>query len=381
MKLSGDWIDAPATQAVCTALTGAGHQVFFVGGCVRNALLGVPVDDIDMATDAAPDAVMRLARDAGLKPVPTGIDHGTITVVSEGKPHEVTTFREDVDTFGRHAEVAFGSDLEADAKRRDFTMNALYASPDGTVIDPLGGMGDLAARRVRFIGDAEARITEDYLRILRFFRFHAHYGDPESGLDRQALAACAANLDGLDGLSRERVGAEMRKLLSAPDPAPAVAAMQTAGVLTRVLPGSEARALAPLVHLEDETTTPPDAMRRLAALGGAEVPERLRLSRAEAKRLAHLREAGTGSMGAGELGYRYGQDTGRDALLLRAAMSGHAPDPGELSALERGAQARFPVKANDLKPDYTGPALGQRLRELESRWIASGFTLTRADML
>jgi poly(A) polymerase len=381
MKIAGDWITAPATQAVCTALEDAGHAVFFVGGCVRNALMGVPVDDIDMATDAPPDDVMRLAEAAGLKPVPTGIDHGTVTVVSDGKPHEVTTFREDVDTFGRHAEVAFGSDLQADARRRDFTMNALYAQPDGKVIDPLGGMDDLAARRVRFIGDAAARIAEDYLRILRFFRFHAHYGDPASGLDADALAACAANLDGLDGLSRERVGAEMRKLLSAPDPAPAAAAMQAAGVLAIVLPGADTRALAPLVHLEDRTTTPPDAIRRLAALGGADVAERLRLSRAEAKRLARLAEAGASGMGAAELGYRAGREAGRDALLIRAALAGDTLGPGDLDALERGAQARFPVTAADLKPDYTGPALGQRLRALEARWIASGFTLTREDLL
>lgn len=381
MKLSGDWIHAPATQAVCTALTAAGYQVFFVGGCVRNAIMGLPVGDIDMATDAPPDAVMRQAQKAGLKPVPTGIDHGTVTVVSDGKPHEVTTFREDVDTFGRHAEVAFGADLAADARRRDFTMNALYAQPDGTVIDPLRGMEDLQARRVRFIGDAAARITEDYLRILRFFRFHAQYGDPQAGLDPDAVAACAAHLDGLAQLSRERVGAEMRKLLAAPDPAPAVAAMQVAGVLMAILPGADVGALAPLVHLEAETATAPDAMRRLAALGGEDVATRLRLSRADAKRLSQLREACTGGMGAAELGYRLGYEMGRDALLLRAALSGHAPDPDGIKALERGAKTQFPVQANDLKPEYTGPALGQRLREIEARWIASGFSLTREDLL
>ncbi len=381
MKLSGDWIDSGATQAVCTALTGAGHQVFFVGGCVRNALMGVPVGDIDIATDAPPGAVMRLAQEAGLKPVPTGIDHGTVTVISDGKPHEVTTFREDVDTFGRHAEVAFSADLEADARRRDFTMNALYAAPDGTVIDPLGGMDDLQARRVRFIGDAGARIAEDYLRILRFFRFHAQYGDPAAGLDRDALAACAANLDGLSQLSRERVGAEMRKLLAAPDPAPSVAAMQAAGVLTAILPGAVADALAPLVYLEAETATAPASMRRLAALGGEDVTERLRLSRAEAKRLLHLRDACTGDMDAGELGYRYGAETARDVLLLRAALAGHRLALDDLAAVERGAEAHFPVKANDLKPDYTGPALGQRLRELEAQWITSDFSLTREDLL
>jgi poly(A) polymerase len=381
MKLSGNWVTAPATQAVCAALTKAGHQALFVGGCVRNALLGVPVGDIDIATDALPQAVMQLATDAGLKPVPTGIDHGTVTVVSEGKPHEVTTFREDVDTFGRHAQVAFGTDLHADARRRDFTMNALYARPDGTVIDPLGGIDDLVARRVRFIGDGATRIKEDYLRILRFFRFHACYGDAGAGLDPDALAACASHLDGLAGLSRERVGAEMRKLLAAPDPAPAVAAMQRAGVLSTILPGADARPLAPLVHLESETNTAPNALRRLAALGGEDTPGRLRLSRAEARRLTLLRDGASSTMPPAEIGYRYGATDGIDMLLLRAALLDTPLDPIASDILERGANAKFPVKPADLMPDYTGPALGQKLQELEDRWIASGFTLSREELL
>jgi len=381
MKLSGNWITAPATQAVCAALTEAGHQALFVGGCVRNALLGVPVGDIDIATDALPQAVMQLATDAGLKPVPTGIDHGTVTVVSDGKPHEVTTFREDVDTFGRHAQVAFGTDLHADARRRDFTMNALYARPDGTVIDPLGGIDDLTARRVRFIGDGAIRIKEDYLRILRFFRFHACYGDAGAGLDPDALAACASHLDGLAGLSRERVGAEMRKLLAAPDPVPSVAAMQTAGVLWAILPGADARPLAPLVHLESETNTAPNALRRLVALGGEDISDRLRLSRAEARRLTLLRDGATTTMPPAELGYRYGATDGMDVLLLRAALLDVPLDPKAPDILERGANATFPIKPADLMPDYTGPALGQRLQELEDRWIASGFTLSREDLL
>jgi poly(A) polymerase len=381
MKLSGDWVTAPATQAVCAALTKAGHQALFVGGCVRNALLGVPVGDIDIATDALPQAVMQLATDAGLKPVPTGIDHGTVTVVSEGKPHEVTTFREDVDTFGRHAQVAFGTDLHADARRRDFTMNALYARPDGTVIDPLGGIDDLIARRVRFIGDGATRIKEDYLRILRFFRFHACYGDAGAGLDPDALAACAAHLDGLAGLSRERVGAEMRKLLAAPDPAPAVAAMQRAGVLSAILPGADARPLAPLIHLESETNTAPSALRRLAALGGEDTPGRLRLSRTEARRLTLLRDGASSAMPPAEIGYRYGATDGMDMLLLRAALLDTPLDPIASDILERGANAKFPVKPADLMPDYTGPALGQKLQELEDRWIASGFTLSREELL
>ena len=177
--------------------------------------------------------------------MPTGLAHGTVTVVAGGRPFEVTTFRRDVETFGRRAVVAFSTDLRDDAARRDFTMNALYVRPDGTVVDPLGGLPDLRAGRVRFVGDGAARIAEDYLRILRFFRFHAWYGDPAAGLDPDGLAACAALQDGLARLSRERVGAEVTKLLAAPDPAPAVGPMAAAGILARVLPGADAAALAP----------------------------------------------------------------------------------------------------------------------------------------
>lgn len=359
----------------------AGYQALFVGGCVRNTLLGAPVGDIDIATDALPGQVMELASSAGLKPVPTGIDHGTITVVSGHIPHEVTTFREDIETFGRHANVAFGGDIIADARRRDFTMNALYARPDGTVLDPLGGLDDLKARHVRFIEDPAKRIQEDYLRILRFFRFHAWYGDPDGGLDGDGLAACAMHLDGLAGLSRERVGGEMRKLLGAPDPAPSVAAMRTAGVLSSVLPGADDRALGPLAHLESVTDTAPDAIRRLAALGGEDVANRLRLSKAETRRLAQLHEAATGTMGASELGYRHGASDGLDILLLRAALFEQPLAPGAKDDLAQGAAARFPVKAVDLMPDFSGAALGARLAELEQRWIVSGFRLGRDDLV
>ena len=195
-----------------------GAQALFVGGCVRNTLLGAPVADIDIATDALPERVMDLSAKAGLKAVPTGIDHGTVTVVSEGVPHEITTFRRDVETDGRRAVVVFSKDVAEDAARRDFTMNALYATPDGEIVDPLNGLPDLEARRVRFIGTASHRIQEDHLRSLRFFRFHAWYGDPAGGMDAEALAAIAENLEGLSVLSRERIGAEMLKLLSAQIP-------------------------------------------------------------------------------------------------------------------------------------------------------------------
>jgi poly(A) polymerase len=200
--------DPPATQALCAAVLAGGYRIFFVGGCVRNAVLGEPVGDLDLATDALPEQVIRLAEAAGFKAIPTGIDHGTVTVLADGVPHEITTFRHDVQTDGRHAVVAYSTDLAQDAARRDFTMNALYADPAGEVIDPLGGLPDLLARRLRFVGDPVQRIGEDYLRILRFFRFSATYGDPALGMDVDALAACAELADGIDGLSRERIGAE-----------------------------------------------------------------------------------------------------------------------------------------------------------------------------
>ena len=217
MKIAGEWIEAAHVQQVLHMLTDAGHQAFLVGGCVRNALLGQPVADIDISTDAMPERVVALAGATGLKAVPTGIEHGTITVVAEGVGHEITTFRRDVETDGRRAVVAFSTRIEDDAARRDFTMNALYADATGAVVDPMGGLADLWARRVRFVGDADERIREDLLRILRLFRFHAWYGDPEEGLDADGLAACAANSAGIETLSRERIGHEMRRLLAAPD--------------------------------------------------------------------------------------------------------------------------------------------------------------------
>lgn len=380
MRLETGWLRDPATVRVMTALAEGGARAWFVGGCVRDGLLGREAGDIDIATDAEPRRVMAIAKDAGIRCVPTGEAHGTVTLVSGHRPFEVTTLRRDVETDGRRATVAYTGRLEEDAHRRDFTINALYAQRDGAVIDPTGeGEADLAARRLRFIGDPHDRIREDYLRILRFFRFHAWYADPEGGIDAAGLAASAEMADGLARLSRERVGAEMRKLLAAPDPAPAVAAMAQAGVLGRVLPGAEARLLPVLIAFEGGLA--PDPMRRLAALGGEAPAERLRLSKAEDKRLGALREGMGSGAGPGELGYRHGVDLARDVLLLRGAAMGVPPAPEALDAAAEGAQAVFPVKARDLMPGLAGPELGAALARMERDWIASGFTLGAEDLL
>jgi poly(A) polymerase len=316
-----------------------------------------------------------------MRPVPTGIDHGTVTVIADGIAHEVTTFRRDVATDGRRAVVAYSTDLAEDARRRDFTMNALYAEADGSLVDPLGGLADLQGRRVRFIEDVGARIAEDRLRILRFFRFYAWYGDPAEGLDPEGLAACAAAVEGLGALSRERVGAEMLKLLAAPDPAPAVAAFAAPGGLSRVLPGAEPRLLPVIVALEAAAGLAPDPLRRLAALGGAEAADRLRLSRKDAKRLADvalaLQQGETPEVAA----YRHGAAVAQDAALIVAASLGQPAPAGLTAQARRGTARRFPVRPADLMPGLEGPALGRRLRRLEERWIGSGFRLTRADLL
>ncbi len=378
MKLSCDWLAAPSLRAVFAAFDAAGHRAYLVGGAVRNAVLGQAVHDMDLATAARPQEVLTLARAAGLKAVGTGLEHGTVTIIANGVPHEVTSFRADVETDGRRARVAFTDDMAEDARRRDFTMNALYADATGRVIDPLGGLPDALAGRVRFIEDADQRIQEDYLRILRFFRFSAWYG-VEHGIDAEGLAAVARHVDGLDGIARERIGAEMLRLLGAPDPAPAMAAMRQAGVLARVLPGADDAALAPLVHHEDGIA--PDALRRLAVLGGVDVADALRLSRQDARRLTVLRDGIGAPAGAGELGYRHGVQTGLDILLLRAAVFTQPLMPDARAALMKGAKAKFPISAADLMPHYCGPSLGAKLAELESRWIASDFTATRADLL
>jgi poly(A) polymerase len=377
-RIADPWLTAPPAQAVCALLTGGGHQAFFVGGCVRDALIGRPVADIDLATDARPDRVLALAKAAGVKAVPTGVEHGTVTLVATGHPFQITTFRRDVETFGRRATVAFADSIDEDAARRDFTMNALYAYPDGTVADPLGGLPDLRAGRVRFVGDPDRRIAEDYLRILRFFRFHAWYGNPAEGLDAEGLAACAAGQEGLARLSRERVGAELTKLLAAPDPAPAVAAMAASGILARVLPGAEQALLAPLVHLEAEAGIAPRWQRRLAALGWrADWAAALRLARTDRRVLDAVASALVDGAPPAAAAYRHGAEAARDAALIRAATLG-VPPAGLEAELARGAAATFPLKAADL--DRAGPALGAALKRLEAAWLASDLRLDAAAL-
>lgn len=371
-RLDPAMLAEPRLALVLDALEAGGHSAYLVGGAVRNALLGQPVQDVDIATDALPEEVVRLAASAGLKPVPTGIEHGTITVVARGQGFEVTTFRRDVETDGRRATVAFSDDLAEDAQRRDFTMNALYADRDGRIIDPVGGLPDLAARRLRFVGDPAARIHEDYLRILRFYRFLAWYG---RDADPAASAACAALAGGLDRIARERIGAEMTRLLAAPDPVQALSLMEDGGVLAYVLPGADPGRVAALVAVERAENVAPDWPRRLAALScDADLAAALRLSRPEARRQSRLAEAIGRGWSLDEAGYRLTPALATDVALLRAAR-GQALPPDWRARLAEAARATLPIAAGDLSAHLQGQALGRGLRAAEAAWIASGFAM------
>ncbi|MEP5731236.1 MAG: CCA tRNA nucleotidyltransferase [Sulfitobacter sp.] len=375
------WLADTAAQQICAMMRKAGFDIFFVGGCVRNALLALPDSDVDMSTNALPTQVMEIAGTAGFKAIPTGIDHGTVTVVVQDTPFEITTFRRDVATDGRRAVVAFSDDIQDDARRRDFTMNALYADAEGRVVDPLGGLPDVMNRRIRFIEDANARIKEDYLRILRFFRFAAWFGNPSDGFDPDALSAIAENIDGLETLSAERIGQEMTKLLMAPDPAPALASMRQTGALSAILPGSDDKFVSMIVHFESSVGSSPDWITRLAALGGDQAGVRFRLSKSNARALELAVETGFMGPQLGEIAYRHGEKPALRALFLRCALAETMPTRLELDEIDLASKARFPIAAGDLMPDYSGPALGAKLKELEAAWIASGFSLSKDALL
>jgi poly(A) polymerase len=373
------------------ALNGGGEETRLVGGAVRDLALGEPAVDFDLTTTAVPDEVVRRAREAGLKVALTGVAHGTVTIVVDGRPFETTTLREDVETDGRWAKVAFGRDFAADAQRRDFTINALSLSADGTVHDHVGGLEDLRAGRVRFIGEAEARIREDYLRILRFFRFSARFSASE--VDREGLSAAIRLRDGLAQLSRERVRAELMRLLVAPRASEVVQVMGECGFLELILGGvGYTTRLSRLIVIEAERRTAGDALLRLAALGVAipedadRLRERLRLANAEADRLRSAAAALIGLHGIAApppfhglraLLFNVGREAAHDALAL--AESEAPPSDTAFAAAARflteAGEPKLPIRGADLLARGVAPGrqVGQALRAFEALWIRAGF--------
>ncbi|MET0971160.1 MAG: CCA tRNA nucleotidyltransferase [Tardiphaga sp.] len=388
---NASWLTSGPSGRVLALLNGDGEEARAVGGAVRNALLGLPVVEIDIATTATPEIVVRRAKAAGIKTVPTGIDHGTVTLVVDGDPFEVTTLREDVETFGRKAKVAFGRDWQRDAERRDFTINGLSASIDGMVHDHVGGLADLDARRVRFIGDPDRRIAEDYLRILRFFRIHAAYG--RGAPDRDGYLASIRGRDGMTGLSAERVRMELLKLLVADGALEAVTAMVDAGLMLRILGGvAYGGPFAAMIAIERRLNLPPDEMLRLGALGVAvtedarRLTQRLRLSNEETRALDSMghrwwRLKGMDEAHARRRLYRLGAVRYRNRMMLAWARDGDGADAEAWRALvtlpERWAVPVFPLKAADFmaRGIAKGPALGHVLTLAEDAWLALDFPM------
>ncbi len=388
------WLKTGPVARLLALLNRDGEEARAVGGAVRNALMGLPVGEIDVATTALPEEIIRRVEAAGGKAIPTGIEHGTVTAVIGQRPIEITTLRKDVETFGRKARVVFGRDWKADAERRDFTINSLSVTVDGTVHDYVGGLPDIAARHVRFIGEPRQRIEEDYLRILRFFRFHAHFG--EGAPDAAGLHACIVARSGLDALSRERVRMELLKLLVAARATPTLVVMTECGLLDMVLGGVAYLAgFENMIKVEAALGAEADPIRRLGALGlwvaedADRLAQRLRLSNAESERLSALdrwwRVAAEHDPQAGRaLLYDLGPQSFTDRVLLAWARSdAGAADKSwhALAALpQRWIAPAFPLKAADLmrRGVAAGPALGAALRTAEAVWIAADFPMDDA---
>jgi len=375
---------------VLTALNGGGEETRVVGGAVRNLLFGLRLSEIDLATTAQPKIVIDRVTAAGMKAVPTGIEHGTITVVANGKPFEVTTLREDVETDGRHAVVRFGRDWKKDAERRDFTINAMSISTDGMVHDYCGGLADIERHAVRFIGAPDQRIAEDCLRVLRFFRFFAAYG--EGAPDREGYLACARARDKLGALSRERIRTEIMKLLVARRAGDAMTALADTGIYDRVFANApEGPALSRLMLIEQSNEIDPDPVRRLAAVAARvsedaeNLRERLRLSNEEFRRIASMSDRwwlltpAAGEAYAKEILYRVGADEYRDRALLSFAHADVSVADEKWGALlslpSRWTPPRFPISADDFikRGVEKGPKLGRALAAAEAAWIAADF--------
>ncbi len=402
-----EWLGDPQVKALFAALNADGGQARVVGGAVRNALMNAPAGDIDFATTSLPDKTMALVEAAGFKAVPTGFAHGTITAVQQGRAFEITTLRRDMATDGRHAKVAFGTDWAVDAERRDFTINALSCDASGVVHDYCGGLADIESRTIRFIGNPETRIAEDYLRSLRFYRFFAYYGAGRP--DAAGIRATAKLKSGLDRLSPERVWAELKKLLSAPDPSRALLWMRQAGVLSAVLPESHLwgiDAVPGLISTEAALGWPADPLLRLMAIVPADMARidamagRLKLSKVERERiLGHaaaepVTDGLTEPLLAKRL-YRHGVEGTADRLKLALAADRAKAIASDDAMMEAGRLSRllsfaqnwqrpvFPVSGKDLKDKgfAEGAALGHALTAMETRWVDSGFQLQRDALL
>ncbi|MAB02728.1 MAG: hypothetical protein CML34_08050 [Rhodobacteraceae bacterium] len=375
------WLRNPSAQKLSKLYKSFGYQVLFVGGCVRNTILKMPVTDIDLATDAQPEEIIKIAKENNIRFVPTGLAHGTITLIIDNKNYQITTFRTDFDHDGRYAKVEFTESLLLDASRRDLTINALYCNHVGEVIDPLNGLDDIKKQKIKFIGNPNERIKEDNLRILRFFRFQAIYGNKNLEIDSIALEACHNHKSKLAALSKERITSELRKILSAPNPLEVIIKMNETGVLNELFQNVSIDSLEAYLKTEEKFKININWLGRLLSLQVTQEEESLKLTRCEFKFLKQTKSAIENQIHVLEFSYYNGVENGKIYSILQNFKHNIILSKNLLNQINSLATKKFPITAKDLMPEIRGKKLGEALRSLEDRWIKSNFTLSKKDLL
>jgi len=375
------WLRNPSAQKLSKLYKSFGYQVLFVGGCVRNTILKMPVTDIDLATDAQPEEIIKIAKENNIRFVPTGLAHGTITLIIDNKNYQITTFRTDFDHDGRYAKVEFTESLLLDASRRDLTINALYCNHVGEVIDPLNGLDDIKKQKIKFIGNPNERIKEDNLRILRFFRFQAIYGNKNLEIDSIALEACHNHKSKLAALSKERITSELRKILSAPNPLEVIIKMNETGVLNELFQNVSIDSLEAYLKTEEKFKININWLGRLLSLQVTQKEESLKLTRCEFKFLKQTKSAIENQIHVLEFSYYNGVENGKIYSILQNFRHNIILSKNLLNQINSLATKKFPITAKDLMPEISGKKLGEALRSLEDRWIKSNFTLSKKELL
>ena len=375
------WLRNPSAQKLSKLYKSFGYQVLFVGGCVRNTILKMPVTDIDLATDAQPEEIIKIAKENNIRFVPTGLAHGTITLIIDNKNYQITTFRTDFDHDGRYAKVEFTESLLLDASRRDLTINALYCNHVGEVIDPLNGLDDIKKQKIKFIGNPNERIKEDNLRILRFFRFQAIYGNKNLEIDSIALEACHNHKSKLAALSKERITSELRKILSAPNPLEVIIKMNETGVLNELFQNVSIDSLEAYLKTEEKFKININWLGRLLSLQVTQEEESLKLTRCEFKFLKQTKSAIENQIHVLEFSYYNGVENGKIYSILQNFRHNIILSKNLLNQINSLATKKFPITAKDLMPEISGKKLGEALRSLEDRWIKSNFTLSKKELL
>jgi len=381
MQINSEWIKSKSLQNILKIFKKADHNAYLVGGCVRNSILNLPVNDIDISTDAKPEETLDLFKTGSFKATPTGFSHGTVTVVSEGIPYQITTMRSDQNTDGRHANVSFSDNIKADAERRDFTINALYADPTGKIIDPIEGLKDFQPLKIKFIGNANNRIQEDYLRILRFFRFHAQFSDLVEDFERDALDAIKDNKNSLKFLSKERVWNELQKILLSKDPSRALLEMSKIGVLEKISINRGIKSIKNLISIEEKMGIKPEAIRRLVALTRDTEIKSLNLSRKEARKFSLLKSLLEKNFDPAELVYQFNKEIAQSMLAISTFNQGAKLNLIDVTKIEKACLYPCPISGAHLSKYVSGEDVGVKLKEAQSIWIKSNFKSDSAKIL